>query len=328
MNKHYCHLLVFLFLLFLAPGAWTQKLNNGNFVAKIDGININYTIKGNGPVMIVGHPTSGKIGYELSLKPLENKFTMVYYDPRGTGKSDAPDFLSQYSDENLVNEMNLLRKHLGVNTIWIFGHSDQSVIALQFVVDHPENTKGLILSGTKYIQSRESVIEERQESEKKRESESPWFNQVVKDWDYMIEHKTTTDSAGRDLKYAPIKWWCYDEATAEKVIPIYDSISKYGRRKPINNQLPLQTETEVQELYKRINDYEQKYSSIKVPVLILNGKYDTNNSPGSAEKLQKVLLNSKLVLIDKAGHFPWVEQPEKSFSEIYNWLDTIKNNEN
>ena len=266
------------------------------------------------------------IGYELSLKPLENKFTMVYYDPRGAGKSDAPDSLSQYSDEHLVNEIDLLREHLGINKIWIFGHSDQSVIALQYAVDHPEYTKGLILSGTQYIQSRESVIEERKESEKKRESESPWFNQVIKDWDYMIEHKTTTDSAGRDLKYAPIKWWCYNEQTAQKVIPIYDSISKYGRRKPINNQFPLQTETEVRKHYQRINYYEQRYSTIKVPVLILNGKYDTNNPPESAEKLHSVLLNSKLVLIDKAGHFPWVEQPEKSFGEIINWLDTIKYN--
>jgi proline iminopeptidase len=328
MNKDYRHLLIFVFLLFLTPSAWTQKLSSGNFVAKIDGININYTIKGKGPVMIVGHPTSGKIGYELSLKPLENKFTMVYYDPRGTGKSDIPDSLSQYNDEHLVNEIDLLRKHLSVKKIWIFGHSDQSVIALQYAVDHPENIQGLILSGTKYIQSRESVIEERRESEKKRESESPWFKQVVRDWDYMIEHKTTTDSAGRDLKYAPIKWWCYDEQTAQKVIPIYDSISKYGRRKPVNNQLPLQTETEVQRLYKRINDYEQKYSTIKVPVLILNGKYDTNNTPESAERLHNVLMNSKLVLIDKAGHFPWVEQPEKSFSEIYNWLKAIKYNKN
>lgn len=328
MNKIYHYLLGSFYLIFLTSSAWTQKLNNGNFVAKIDGININYTIKGEGPVMIVGHPTSGKIGYELSLKPLENKFTMVYYDPRGTGKSDTPEFLAQYNDENLVNEIDLLRKHLGVNKIWIFGHSDQSVIALQYAVDHPENIRGLILSGTKYIVSRESVIQERKESEKKRESESQWFTQVVKDWDYMIEHKATTDSTGRDLKYAPIKWWCYDEQTAQKVIPIYDSISKYGRRKPINNQLPLKTETEVQKLYKRIIDYEQKYSTIKVPVLILNGIYDTNNTPESAEKLHNVLVNSKLVLIDKAGHFPWVEQPEKSFSEIYNWLDTIKYNEN
>jgi len=327
-NKYINYLFAFFFLLILGSCAGTRKLKNGNFVKQIDGININYDIKGKGPVMIIGHPTSGKIGYELTLKPLEKKFTMVYYDPRGTGKSDTPNTLNQYSYENLVTEIDLLRKHLSVNKIWIFGHSDQSIIALQYAVEHPENTAGLILSGTKYIKNQGSVIEVRKKSEEKRESESPWFNQVIKDWDYMIEHKTSTDSAGRNLNYAPVKWWCYDEETAQKVIPIYDTISKYGRRRPIDNQYPLQTEKEVQEFYKRIENYESKYSTIKVPVLILNGKYDTNNPPESAEKLQSVLPNSKLVLIDKAGHFPWVEQPEKSFNEIFNWLDTIKNIKN
>ena len=89
------------------------------------------------------------------------------------------------------------------------------------------------------------MIKERASSEKKRESKSPWFKQVVKDRDYMIKYNTTTDSSGRDLKYAPIKWWCYDEQTAQKVIPIYDSISKYGRRRPINGKFPFQTKTEI-----------------------------------------------------------------------------------
>lgn len=324
MNNKYSNLVAFIFPLFLISCTGTKNLRNGNFVKPIDGINIDYTIKGKGPVMIVGHPTSGKIGYELSLQPLENKFTMVYYDSRGTGKSDAPSSLDQYSDAHLVNEIDLLRKLLGINKIWLFGHSDQSVIALQYAVDHPQNTAGLILSGTKYIKSRQAVIEERKESEELRESQSPWFRQVVKDWDYMIDHKTTADSTGRDLKYATIKWWCYDEETAQKVMPIYDSISKYGRRKPINNQFPFQTEKEVKELYNRIDYYQQKYATIKVPVLILNGKYDTNNTPASAEKLHSVLLNSKLVLIDKTGHFPWIEQPKKSFNEIFYWLNALR----
>lgn len=326
MNIRYPnYLFAFFFLLVLASCAGTRNLANGNFVKQIDGINISYDIKGKGPVMIAGHPASGKIGYELTLKPLERKFTMVYYDPRGTGKSGTPNSLDQYSDGHLVNEIDLLRKQLHVNKIWIFGHSDQSIVALQYAVEHPENTAGLILSGTKYINSRESVIEERKRSEEKRKAESPWFNQVVKDWDYIIEHKTIIDSAGRDVKYAPIKWWCYDEETAEKVIPVYDSVGRNGRRRPVNNQLPFQTEEEVQEQYKRIAYYQSKYPTIKTHILILNGKYDTNITPESAEKLQRVLPNSKLILIDKAGHFPWVEQPEESFNALFNWVEGIKN---
>ncbi|WP_159477067.1 alpha/beta fold hydrolase [Chryseobacterium sp. 18068] len=95
-----------------------QHLKNGNFIEKIDGISINYTIKGNGPVMFVGHPNSGKIGYELTLQPLEKQFTMVYYDSRGTGKSAAPTKIEDYSLEKSVVEIEELRKKLNIDKIW------------------------------------------------------------------------------------------------------------------------------------------------------------------------------------------------------------------
>lgn len=303
----------------------TNQVKSGNYVKKIDNINLNFTIKGKGPVMIVGHRSSGKTGYELTLQPLESKFTMVYYDPRGTGKSDTPDTIEKYNYEYLVNEIDSLRNYLGAKKIWLFGHSDQSQIALQYAVDHPNNVAGLILSGTKYVENRDTVVQQRRNFETVRRSQSEWFNQVVKDWDYMIEHKTTTDSLGRDLKYATIKWWCYDSATSEKVIPIYDTITKTGRLKPINDQYPYQTEEQLQRLDQRTAFYQSKYPTIKTNILILNGKYDTNNPPNSVEKLHTVLPNSTLVLIDKAGHFPWVEQPEKSFAAIFKWLETVSN---
>jgi len=109
MNFKYKALLVFntLFIIF----THAQQLKNGNYTEKIDAININYTIKGNGPVMFVGHPTSGKIGYELTLQPLEKQFTMVYYDSRGSGKSALPKKVEDYSLEKSVVEVEELRKN-------------------------------------------------------------------------------------------------------------------------------------------------------------------------------------------------------------------------
>lgn len=72
-------------------------------------------------------------------------------------------------------------------------------------------------------------------------------------------------------------------------------------------------------MYKRVVYYESKYPTIKTHILILNGKYDTNNYPEGAEKLQSILRNSKLIFIDKTEHFPWVEHPEESFKESFGW---------
>jgi len=296
-------------------------LLSGNFNVQIDSLDIHYAIQGSGPAMVVGHLNSGKIGYEKTLSALEDRFTMIYYDPRGTGKSEAPKTLDQYQYAYLVEEIDLLRQHLDLDQIWIFGHSDQSEIAMEYAIEHPEHIQGLILSGTHFVENGWVEMNTIREFEKERRK-NVWFDQVVKDWEYSIEFQTQTDSLGRDLTYAPLKWWCYDSATAQKVIPIYDLISQTGRRKTINGRSPFSTSEERKKLYERIYGYQNRYHEIQCPILILQGAYDTNNPPKLAEKLDSKLSQSTLVLIPESGHFPWVEQPEPSFTAIFNWLNS------
>ncbi len=311
--------LIFVFLIF-SDFFSCQNISNGNYYEKIGDLKVNYAIRGKGPIMIVGHLSSGKIGYELTLKPLENYFTMVYYEPRGTGKSEAPKTIQQYNQDFIVQEIENLRRKLQTDKIWIFGHSDQSSIALEYALKFPQKTAGLILTGTSLVGTQQETLERRKATESGRIKESAWFAQIVKDWDYMIEHKTETDAEGRDISESPIKWWCYNEESSRKVIPIVKEISKAGRRKPINDIYAIETEAERQKYI----DYQEQFPNIKTNILIINGKYDTNNPPKFAEQLQKVLPKSKLILIDKSGHFPWIENSKETFQEIENWIKTIK----
>ena len=315
MTNYFSNLTISLCLITISCISKT-KIENGNFYEKIDEIHLNYTVKGSGPVMIVGHPNSGKIGYEMTLKPLENKFTMVYYDSRGTGKSEAPQKLMDYNSDQLTKELDLLRKKLGVDQIWIFGHSDQSAIALQYALEHSQHVSGLILTGTSFIGDMDETLQRKRDSENKRKIESKWFAQVVKDWDYMYDHKTETDENGRNLADAPIKWWAYDEESSQKVIPIIKVISEAGRRKTIDGKSYFETPEQRQKYL----DIQKQFKKLQVKTLIINGKFDTNNPPEFAEELQRNLPHSKLVLLDQSGHFPWIEQPEKTFEEIDKWL--------
>ncbi|MGA9212283.1 alpha/beta fold hydrolase [Kaistella sp.] len=306
---------VLIFLLMISCVSKTT-IENGDYYEKIDRIYLKYTIKGKGPLMFVGHPNSGKIGYEMTLKPLEDQFTMVYYDSRGTGKSEAPKKLEDYNIDHLSKEIDLLRKKLGADKIWLFGHSDQSAVALQYAVEHPQNVSGLILTGTSFIGDMDETIKRRKDSENKRKSESEWFSQVVEDWEYMYVNKTDTDKNGRNLAAAPIKWWTYDEESFQKVIPIVKTISDSGRRKPIDGNYYSETPDQRQKYL----DIQKQFKKLQVKTLIINGKFDTNNAPEFAEELHRNLPNSKLILLDKSGHFPWIEQPDNTFKEIFKWL--------
>jgi len=319
LNFRILNLIVF-FLTFSNIVSCQSKIQNGNYYEKVGNLKLNYTIKGKGPIMIVGHLSSGKIGYELTLKPLEKYFTMVYYEPRGTGKSEIPKTIEEYNQDFIVQEIEDLRKKLNADKIWIFGHSDQSSIALEYALKFPQKTSGLILSGTSFVGTQQETFDRRKKSEIQRAKESGWFAQVIKDWDYMIENKTKINEEGNDISDAPIKWWCYNEESSQKVIPIVKEISKAGRRKPIKDVYPIETEIERQKYL----DYQKLFPNINTDILIINGIYDTNNPPNYAEELHRLLPNSKLILIDKAGHFPWIENSEMTFQEIENYIKNVK----
>ena len=308
--------LLFLLNIILISCSFNNNLKNGDFVSKIDSLDISYSIKGKGPVMFVGHPNSGKIGYELTLQPLEKHFTTVYYNSRGTGNSEAPKNISDYRPEKNVEEIELLRKKIGVEKIWLFGHSDQSGIALEYALKYPKNTEGLILIGTSFVGDIEESVARRKVSEQKRMAESAWFSQIIKDWDYMIEHKTNVGKNGRDLSEAPMKWWMYDEESYRKVLPFILKISEAGRRKPVNGNFYTETPEE-REKYLKI---QKRFNEIKAKTFIINGKYDTNNPPEFAEKLHQNLPNSEIVIVDKSGHFPWIENSSVFFEALDSWL--------
>ncbi len=56
---------------------------------------------------------------------------------------------------------------------------------------------------------------------------------------------------------------------------------------------------------------EEEMRNIKVPTLIVWGKYDELSSPATAERLERDIPGSRKVLIDQAGHLPQLEKPEE-----------------
>jgi pimeloyl-ACP methyl ester carboxylesterase len=56
---------------------------------------------------------------------------------------------------------------------------------------------------------------------------------------------------------------------------------------------------------------EIDYRAIRRPTLIVAGAKDPLREPGYAEKLQKEIAGSELVVFPEAGHFPHLDVPER-----------------
>ena len=125
--------------------------------ASIRGTRIYFDVEGmglvpDGPVMrarpaamvIHGGPGSDHTGFKPGFWPLAARLQLIYFDHRGQGRSDPADPATYTLDEN-VEDMEALRRHLGLGPIVSIGTSYGPLVAMAHAARHPEAVSHLVL---------------------------------------------------------------------------------------------------------------------------------------------------------------------------------------
>jgi len=83
------------------------------------------------------------------------KWRMALFDQRGCGKSRPNASLDDNTTWSLIEDIERLREHLGVEKWWVFGGSWGSTLALAYAIKHPERVESLVLRGIFLLTERE-----------------------------------------------------------------------------------------------------------------------------------------------------------------------------
>jgi pimeloyl-ACP methyl ester carboxylesterase len=62
---------------------------------------------------------------------------------------------------------------------------------------------------------------------------------------------------------------------------------------------------------------------ISKPMLVTTGRFDRTCTVARAEEIHNEVAGSKLVIIEKAGHMSFIEQPKTYLAAIRNWFTEI-----
>ena len=282
------------------------SISKGEFTAEINGLRLWYKVSGNGPVCVLPTPGWGPSSelYYLKLKPLESMFTMIYLDTRGSGRSDRPD-LHAYTMHDFVADIEGLRRHMGVEAMWLMGHSDGGLMILNYASEHSDRVEGMILVDAPAGNTSKS--NDRILRMQLRRNE-PWFDSAFAAFQRVPATQTEFETNMRSIIpffFASIENVEKNRDTFEKTTFSFDAQRGRGR----SDQSSV--------------DLAAFLPGMTIPTLIVVGDDDFICPPPAAEFFHREIVNSKLLVIENAGHFPWLEQPAQFFGDVQAFLPKL-----
>lgn len=107
------------------------------------------------PVVVLHGGPGGAINPTMRRFFDPDRWRMVLFDQRGCGRSRPNASLEDNTTWSLIEDIERLREHLGIEKWTVFGGSWGSTLALAYAIKHPDRVSGLILRGVFLLTERE-----------------------------------------------------------------------------------------------------------------------------------------------------------------------------
>ena len=275
------------------------------------GVLIYYLSLGSGsPLMVVhGGPGADHTYFLPYLLPLARKHRLIFIDERGSGRSQRLQDASQYTVENMVEDVEDVRVALGLGKISLLGHSYGGVRAQAYALKYQANLSHLILNSTFPSTKQMNEVLAREKSQmppdklkRLNELEAAGLFGKGEAWEH-----------GRyPVEYAGLAWG-----------PGYFPFLYGARPDPTYDPQGQETGTSW-ELYRTMwgehgefvidgnlksVEYVDRLATLKVPTLVMAGDHDECD-PSLSREMHEKIAGSELVILPNSGHMNFVDQPD------------------
>ncbi|MEU6144477.1 alpha/beta hydrolase [Streptomyces sp. NPDC047081] len=270
-----------------------------------DGTQLAYRLQGEGKPLVVlpGGPMRAST-YLGDLGGLSAHRGLVLLDLRGTGGSAVPEDPGTYRCDRLVDDVEALREHLGLDRMDVLAHSAGGSLAMLYAARYPHRLGRLVLvTATPWALGGAPTAEDRLTAARLRSGE-PWFEAafpVFEDW-----------LAGK-AEYGPA------------IAPFF-----YGRwdRSAQEHEARAEAESneEAEEIYGSDGAYDPTTTraalvAVTAPVLVLAGGADGGPRPALARTAADAFPNAEFDVQPGAGHYPWLDDPEWFVRRVAGFLE-------
>jgi len=256
-------------------------------------------------VFLHGGPGQGSYHFAALVGPyMERSLRMVYFDQRGSGNSERP-WTGEYSMATLVEDIEGLRRELGVPQIALIGHSFGGDLALEYAATYPTRVARLVIvSGMWSL-----PVQGRYQCERIRTVYA------------ALAHAADSVATGPDETCA----WFWRLPASQRT-PLYEALmfpdsTVRARLDSTVSASGLRNTGELSAALSR-EGYPPFTSFIKVtmPTLVIAGRLDGALVPRGLQELTERLPNATFVEYDRSGHFVYLDEPDRFVRDVTSFI--------
>ncbi len=275
-----------------------------------DNVRLRYHVRGNGPPLLAcqGGPANISDTLADTLVPLEEAYTLVYHDYRGSGRSEvAPS--GTYTYERIADDLDELRHHLGYGRVSLLAHSMGGFIGLNYGLRHPDACAGMVLVGTTPTGDPAKIAVPALRALGPTRTAKVL---VLASW-YLAAWSWRSESKDRHAaRYAAMA------VTQEGIPAVRKKVKATMTALPVpNDNVP-----QLERAFAR-TDLTDRLHEIRCPALVLYGQRDAVMVAGG-KMLMQGLRNARRVCLPDVGHEPFIEDPSGAFPPVREFLASLQ----
>jgi proline iminopeptidase len=300
----------FLVQLLLLSGTPVQSLPPVEGTVERPDVQLHYRIYGRtGPAVVI--LAGGPGGATAMLQPiadhLESRFRCVMLEQRGTDRSTLTRYDSAtISFDGYIADIEALRIALAEDRIILVGSSWGMTLAFAYAGAHPDYVLALATIGSGTLtpaleRAWADNLEVRLSEDQRQRLRAMAGKHLSADEGYVEWFRIV----GRAYFYNPEQ-----AATFINGVKVGD----------LNGRIP----GPAAQMMRRVEEYTvDRMQRISSPVLLIQGRQDLAPEE-TAFIVRDRVKGSKIVLLDKCGHVPWLDQPAATWKELDAFLATVR----
>ena len=266
------------------------------FFSAHDGTKLAYHVFGDGPPVVCVPGGMQASVYLGNLGGLSAHRQLIMLDLRGTGQSAIPEDAATYRCDRLVDDVDALREHLGLDRMDLLAHSGGANLAALYVGRHPERVSKLALITPSVMAVGLQITGDDRLATARLRQDEPWFAAAFAALEAIVAGKATDDTW---QAIAPFVYGRWDE-----VAQAHQAAGDRQKNKEAAAAFAAEGAFDPEATRTALARFEP-------PVLLLAGEVDLAAPPRVMAQFAGLFPNAELAIQPGAGHLPWLDDADR-----------------